>query len=539
MSFMRRHWPFLLILLGIAVVRFVILFGSQTHVTSDEAIEGLMGKHILEGRAFPFYFYGISYNASCAWEAYLAAISFAIAGVSVSALKVPIVLLSLACLALFYVMAARLYSIRIATWASLIYALWPGLAKWHYQPRGYAFYFLFIPLLVILFLTVEKQEPRRARDFVLFGLACGIALWSMELLLITIVALWILLLLRRRFSFRTFAVTLGGFVIGYAPAIWWNLTHFIIDPATGRSYPRNWYFVFVEKPETGDLATRFGLHAWREIFLHEMPKFFGADTVLWYYPETKWTGYVLSLVTAIALIAAASIALRWKSIREAFTLGFSTNDATKDLLMLIFIGVSFVPYLIAPVRVPGYFLAAAFFMSILLARSADCWLREKRSVMRAAGAALVFATIVCGVAAIFETNRNQIETLTLLPNRRDYQMTRVPGPDIDAVKKDLDENGVKAVWTTISFVYPLIFETNEKLIASESIFGIDRPVYPPSIPKAEPSEHERAVFVIEKDSPYRRQIEETLALKSDTVPRIRDHGSLIVIEQRFPIDPPQ
>src|SRR5204863_865094 len=192
---MRRHLPFLLILVGTAIVRFVILFVSQTHVTSDEAIIGLMAKHILEGRYMPFYFYGISYNASCAWEAYLAVIPFAIAGVGVVALKIPTVLLSLLCLALFYVMTTRLYPIRIATLAALAFALWPGLLKWHFQPRGYAFYFLFIPALVILFLVVEKQETRRARDFFLFGLACGIALWSMELLLILIVALWVLLLL--------------------------------------------------------------------------------------------------------------------------------------------------------------------------------------------------------------------------------------------------------------------------------------------------------------------------------------------------------
>src|SRR4030095_8273604 len=179
MAFMRRHWAFLLILSGTAVVRLIILFAAQTHVTSDEAIEGLMAKHILEGRAFPFYFYGISYNASCAWEAYLAVIPFAIAGVSVVALKLPIVLLSLACLTLFYAMTTRLYSIRVATLASLLYALWPSLAKWHYQPRGYAFYFLFIPLLIILFLIVEKSQPRQVRDFFLFGLVCGIAFWSM------------------------------------------------------------------------------------------------------------------------------------------------------------------------------------------------------------------------------------------------------------------------------------------------------------------------------------------------------------------------
>ena len=40
---MRRHLPFLLILTGTAILRFVILFVSQTHVTSDEAIIGLMG----------------------------------------------------------------------------------------------------------------------------------------------------------------------------------------------------------------------------------------------------------------------------------------------------------------------------------------------------------------------------------------------------------------------------------------------------------------------------------------------------------------
>src|SRR5947207_12594070 len=187
---MRRHLPFLLILIGTAIVRFVILVVSQTHVTSDEAIIGLMAKHILEGRYFPFYFYGISYNASCAWEAYLAVVPFGIAGVGVIALKIPTVLLSLVCLMLFYMMTKRLYSIRVATLASLIFALWPGLLKWHFQPRGYAFYFLFIPALIILFLIVENEKIRRPRDFFLFGLACGIAFWSMELLLITIMALW-------------------------------------------------------------------------------------------------------------------------------------------------------------------------------------------------------------------------------------------------------------------------------------------------------------------------------------------------------------
>jgi hypothetical protein len=208
--------------------------------------------------------------------------------------------------------------------------------------------------------------------------------------------------------------------------------------------------------------------------------------------------------------------------------------------MLILIGVSFVPYIIAPLRVPGYFLAASFFISILIARQVDRFLAQKEMFVRALGAAMLLAIIVCGVDTLIETAaHNQIETLTVCPNRQDHCMLRVPGRDIDAVKQDLEQNRIKGIWTTISFVYPLIFETGEKLIASESIFGVDRPVYPPSIPKPEPSGEDRTVFVVETNSPYRPEIETTLAQKSGAPPRISEHGTLTIIEQRFASESPR
>ena len=80
---MRRHAFFIGLFVFVAAARFAILFASQTHVHSDEAIIGLMGKHILEGRHFPFYMYGQPYNAGAAWEAYLASVAFFLFGVGV------------------------------------------------------------------------------------------------------------------------------------------------------------------------------------------------------------------------------------------------------------------------------------------------------------------------------------------------------------------------------------------------------------------------------------------------------------------------
>src|SRR5260221_10368962 len=128
---MRRHLPFLVILIVAAAARFALLFLSQTHVHSDEAIIGLMGKHILEGRYFPFYMYGQPYNAGAAWEAYLATIPFALFGAGVIPLKSVVVAMSLACLAVFYRMTDSLYDRRTAVLATLFLALAPPLLKRH------------------------------------------------------------------------------------------------------------------------------------------------------------------------------------------------------------------------------------------------------------------------------------------------------------------------------------------------------------------------------------------------------------------------
>ena len=71
----------------------VFVFWERAHFDSDQAITGLMAKHLAEGRAFPVFWYGQSYMLAV--ESWLAAPLFLLFGTSVLALKLPILVINL------------------------------------------------------------------------------------------------------------------------------------------------------------------------------------------------------------------------------------------------------------------------------------------------------------------------------------------------------------------------------------------------------------------------------------------------------------
>ena len=82
-----------LFVVGIVLIRSaVFVFWEETQFDSDQAVMGLMAKHLSEGRAFPVFFYGS--NHILAVQAWLAAPVFLLAGVSVTALKFPILVIN-------------------------------------------------------------------------------------------------------------------------------------------------------------------------------------------------------------------------------------------------------------------------------------------------------------------------------------------------------------------------------------------------------------------------------------------------------------
>src|SRR6476620_8912680 len=72
----------------------VFMFWPQSYFDSDQAIFGLMAKHIAEGRAFPVFMYGQTYILAV--QAWMAAPFVMIAGASVATLKLPLLIINVA-----------------------------------------------------------------------------------------------------------------------------------------------------------------------------------------------------------------------------------------------------------------------------------------------------------------------------------------------------------------------------------------------------------------------------------------------------------
>lgn len=169
-------WAWLLIVSVIGLApRILVLERTNYGIESDEAIVGLMGKHILEGLAYPIFYYGQDYLGSL--EAFAAAGSFYLFGVSNFALKLVPLSFCLVFIGVTYLLALKLSNRFAACLSSLYLALAPsGFMLWGLKARGG-----FIELLVIgslcLLQALRLSEGIKARDVFVLGLLLGFGWW--------------------------------------------------------------------------------------------------------------------------------------------------------------------------------------------------------------------------------------------------------------------------------------------------------------------------------------------------------------------------
>ncbi len=203
---------------------------------SDEAIVGLMARHILYNGEHPIFYYGQHYMG--ALEAYLAVPFFWLLGPTQLALRLAMLILLLPLLVSVYLLGRAAYGRTVGLLTLAALALGPAYGLMREAPAigGYQETLLFgalLPLIAYQRLRAPLAPTQRGAarmtsiaQYGVFGLIAGLGIWSDELILVFIAApLLALALARPRELFWPPALTalITGVLVGGTPFIGYNV----------------------------------------------------------------------------------------------------------------------------------------------------------------------------------------------------------------------------------------------------------------------------------------------------------------------------
>ncbi len=223
----RRVLVVLAILLVAGLFRAWLIAADGVAFESDEAVVGLMARHITQGKTIPVFYYGQDYMGSL--DAILVVGGFALAGDSVEVMRAVQAVLYLLALVTAYALARVVTgSDRVAAMALLLLAIPTTLGALYTTIAlgGYNEIVLLGNLVLLLGWQVTAGGRREGWRWGLLGLCAGIG-WWVNGAIITACAVVVILGWRVRAYRHWRGVALAGaaFLVGSAPWWWYNLRH--------------------------------------------------------------------------------------------------------------------------------------------------------------------------------------------------------------------------------------------------------------------------------------------------------------------------
>ncbi len=224
----RSLWLALGLTLLIAALGRALLLASGTlSFHSDEAIVGLLARHILAGDR-PIFFMGQAYMGTL--DSWLIAFGFQLLGESVLTIRlVQAALYLLVVASAFYAAWTLSHRVTVAWVTSLMFAVGSPLVTLYTAATlgGYNEAMILGHLMVGLGYTIARDPARSAWRWAVFGLAAGLGWWTNALVVVYALPVGIYILSRIvRGGIRPPLVGVGlallGFFIGSAP--WWVYT---------------------------------------------------------------------------------------------------------------------------------------------------------------------------------------------------------------------------------------------------------------------------------------------------------------------------
>ena len=212
-----------IVIAGVAL-RLAIIASPLGEIDGDEAVVGLMARHIAFLGERPVFYWGQAYVGSL--EAFTAAPLFRVFDSSTVVLKLVPSAYSLGFLVLSALLARQLFGTGPALATAAYLAVPPSMwAVWSTKARGGYAEVLFLGEALLLATLALARAPTR-RLAMLTGLLAGLAFWTHLLAVVFILpALVYLALSRTRFSPAHVAIAIGGALIGMLPLIIDNVSN--------------------------------------------------------------------------------------------------------------------------------------------------------------------------------------------------------------------------------------------------------------------------------------------------------------------------
>ena len=224
---LKETWVLFLILLVGLGFRLSYLAHLLPVCRADEAVFGLMTKHLLEGKSLPIYLYEAHYAG--ALICYLAAVPFLLFGSSIIALKLTTYLFSLATILLVYFLARSLWDRKVAFLSALFLALPPFLITWtgQYAGGGYPETLFFGSASLFFthrFLSRDKTPAQEIRTMALLGFLNGLGTWILFSMIPYTLTVWTLALFKKeRHSLgKLFVAFFLFYAVGVSPIVIYN-----------------------------------------------------------------------------------------------------------------------------------------------------------------------------------------------------------------------------------------------------------------------------------------------------------------------------
>jgi len=315
------------VILCAALVRLALISAGWPGTDSDEATMGLMAIHILRDGEHPIFFYGQAYMGSI--EAHLAAVVFAVLGVSVFSLKVALILLYVCFMVVMWLLLRQLFTPRRALFglALLIFGGGDLLGLELHAFGGYLETLCFGALVILLSAWLirtggdpTRRRGARAAGLAGWGLAAGLGIYSDPLVspFVIFSAAGLALGCWSDLRSRLGALALAGLLLGLAPWMVYAITAPSADAAKS----------FLQRPVQRQAATAQAPHpALGELVVEHLvgtvvvavPDMIGGEALFpvgsdtW--PPTTWTtparrlGALLRGLYGLGFIACLIVAL--------------------------------------------------------------------------------------------------------------------------------------------------------------------------------------------------------------------------------------